>query len=289
MDDPGVRKEAVLAAIRTAAKAAEGSYRRSLRLGEVYHQVYRIAGLAERIVVGLPATAFTGRSWIEYAQRWTLTAEVAATGTDDQERYAVVRAAGDTMASGLMSITSMDVLPWLESGKPALVGTIHDVVLQYRDLQNAYDTVVGRLAGARLLNSRSGKRSPLDLMQEARAALDVPSTGRVSGAGVLLPFRGAIDEVFEQITRRLPEQVSAKGWPAKTANILRQCGIAGLPQEFIADLARDADRLNDNMSDAKTSELSVDDVQDIYHRGLLFLSALLSSLDQTKLQPGGPV
>jgi hypothetical protein len=136
------------------------------------------------------------------------------------------------------------------------------------------------------LDTREGdSKSALQLLEEARLALDLPVSEDGGAAGVLLGLRGCINACVSELIRRRLVQEEAKTWKAKVASLGRHCGRARLGAAHFDNLGIEAEGMNDRLSAGKEKRLSRPEVQQLFTKGLLFLLSFLSSIDESKLRP----
>jgi hypothetical protein len=83
------------------------------------------------------------------------------------------------------------------------------------------------------LDSRGGNaNTPVQLLEEARGALERPVAGEGGPVSVLISLRESIDAVITELIRRRPAQGKVKGWKGKVTDIGGQCGRLGLRPEL---------------------------------------------------------
>jgi hypothetical protein len=135
------------------------------------------------------------------------------------------------------------------------------------------------------LATRAGDyRTPLELFNDAQAALERPASRAVAPASVLIPLRECIDSAISELLRRRPQQEPAGRLREKLMSIGRQCARPGLHGPHFERLAADGEALNRDLSSAKQAEMSREQLNKQFHRGLLFLNALLDSIDESRLR-----
>ena len=135
------------------------------------------------------------------------------------------------------------------------------------------------------LNSRGGiARLPLDLLQEARSALDRPVVGDGGPVSVLVSLRECIDAVITELVRRRPRQEKVKGWSGKIVSVGEQCARPMLAAGHFSRLGGDAESLMDLLSEAKQADRTRSQLVESFNHGLLFLSAFMESIDESLLR-----
>jgi hypothetical protein len=122
-------------------------------------------------------------------------------------------------------------------------------------------------------------RAALELLNEAKRGLD---TGHASA---LLTMRESIRAAISELVRRRPQQEPAGSLEAKLASIGRQCAQPGLDGGHFERLGGDGRVLLYELSGTKQKRTSPQDVSVLFHRGLVFLNALLRGIDEKLLRP----
>lgn len=142
-------------------------------------------------------------------------------------------------------------------------------------------SLIGTLA---LDESGLGQKSSLDLLADAKNALEAPSSGRPAPISVLVSVREATNRILADLLRRRSNQEKAKGVREKVDSILKQCGYAWLSADQIRVLGNEAERLMDDLSDAKQADLDRPTIFERYTKALLFLRSLLQGLDASRFR-----
>jgi hypothetical protein len=146
------------------------------------------------------------------------------------------------------------------------------------------DEVRAEISRLQIDTGFGGSQSAPALLDQARSLVDAPTFG--SGAmGGLVSLRECIERCMAELTRRLPTSEKAKGWRRKTELLGKQCGKDGLTAKHFETIGIDGDKTNDFLSEAKQGEISRSEAVDRFNKGLLFLRALLTSIDESKLRP----
>ena len=127
-------------------------------------------------------------------------------------------------------------------------------------------------------------RSPLSLIEEAKMALDRPTSDATYPTAVLIPLRSCINLIIDQLLRRrrLPEAASSR--KAKVLSICNQCCKSGIDPVRIDSLAASADEQNDVLSSYKDRSASRAQLQIHFDSAVLFIKSFLDALDETKLK-----
>jgi hypothetical protein len=236
--------------------------------------------LAE-VIKEVPSTQLTPEEWTRQIVGWR---DVSESARQHQATVSVIKSFGP-LASGVMN-TSMVELGPMFIGQPAspppspsarTAWTSLSVTLERFPLANQADASMRRLQ----LDSRgSGSRTSLELLNEARTALDQGS----GASGVLVTMRECIDSVLAELLRRRPRQEATPKAQDKVVSIGNQCGLATLPAAHFSRLATNIGLLRDQLSGAKQGSYSRERMMELFHSSLLFLNALLEGIDETKLR-----
>jgi len=135
------------------------------------------------------------------------------------------------------------------------------------------------------LDRRGGsRRAPPELLAEARGALELPGFQEGGPASVLIPLRECIEAAIAELLRRRPTQEPAGKAREKLTSLGRQCRRDGLDEAYFERLAVEADPLLNDLSGAKQGDMPRERVNELFHRGLLFLNSLLDGMDESRLR-----
>ncbi len=115
--------------------------------------------------------------------------------------------------------------------------------------------------------------------------MERPVVGDGGAVSVLISLRESIGAVIAELVRRRPRQEEAKGWSAKVVSVGSQCARPSLSADHFSRLGADADRLMNQLSGAKQAGMDRTQLMWYFNRGLLFLNALVDSIDESKLRP----
>ncbi len=136
------------------------------------------------------------------------------------------------------------------------------------------------------LDRRGGDSRPaLDLLHEAKGSMERPVVGDGGAVSVLISLRECIGAAITELVRRRPKQEEARRWSAKLVSVGSQCARASLSAGHFARLGEDADRLMDQLSGAKQTCMDRAQLIGLFNRGLLFLNAMMDSIDESTLKP----
>lgn len=262
------------------------------RLETLGQEVVRSARLS-RDVVGpirdfvsrVPAEALSPDQLDRQAESWrlwrVLADEVEASRITVNSFYAASFAASSTSSEAIAMVAfpsppSPSVRAGIESAKLRL----HQTLERFPLIDRARSSM--RRLG---LDSRGGSyRTPLDLLNEAQGALDHPVFQEGGPVSILIPLRESINSTIAELLRRRTTQEPAAKLTDKLASLGRQCAGPGLQAPHFERLAADAETLLNELSGAKQTDLPRHRQTELFHRGLLFLNALMDSLDEGRLK-----
>jgi hypothetical protein len=293
-DDPGKEKNELLKGLEEAereAKRIEAASKDALENARLVRDTapqLRIL-FQETPVSGLPPEEWARqnqnvKSWLGVAK------SMPPTVTDVSTFGAVSQAVTNTAISGVMITFPLRLPPSPPASPPPspypiivqqATERLAAIVEKYPSMDKA------RIEISRLgLDTRRGDpKSALQLLEEARIALDIPASEEGGATGALLGLRGCINACVSELLRRRPAQEEAKTWKAKAASLGRHCGLARLNTVHFVDLGIEAEAINDQLSAGKDKKLSRPEIQQRFTKGLLFLVSFLSSIDESKLRP----
>lgn len=150
--------------------------------------------------------------------------------------------------------------------------------------QDLADKAVVSMKRLGLDKQAKGHRSAVEMLVEAKAAVDNPPVADAANA-VLMPLRESIDITVSELLKRRPEQGKMKGWKDKIVAIGADCGRSALPTTYFDKCGDDASTLWSELSAAKQAVLDRTQVIALFHRGVLTLNTLLEGIDERKLRP----
>jgi len=136
------------------------------------------------------------------------------------------------------------------------------------------------------LDVRTGKRSALQLLEDAKLALDRPQSDEGDAASAaLIPLRECIESSLAELVRRRPEQEETGSKTVnKITSIGKQCGRPIFHADHFARLGADCTDLINKFSGAKQATMPRNEIMAQFNEGLLFLKAFLDSIDESKLR-----
>jgi hypothetical protein len=116
--------------------------------------------------------------------------------------------------------------------------------------------------------------------QTALSHLEAAQNALGSGATpALISVREAINTTVAQLIARRPKQEKASSHRDKVVSIGKQCGRPSLNESYFEELGTDGQRLVDRLSGSKGKALTRQEVSDLFNEGLVYMNALLGSLD----------
>ena len=135
------------------------------------------------------------------------------------------------------------------------------------------------------LEARGGSlRSPLQLLAEARGALEQPTVHEAGPVSVLIALRECILSTISELLRRRPTQEAASKTREKLTSLGRQAGRSALDEPHFERLAVEVDKLLNELSRAKQSGIPRQELTASFNSGVLLLNALMQSIDETRLR-----
>jgi hypothetical protein len=149
--------------------------------------------------------------------------------------------------------------------------------------QELADKAIGLLKELDLDHRAADRKCPVDLLIEAREAMERPATDD-SVTSILIPLRESIEAAITELVRRRPQQEEAKKTQAKVISIGAHCGKTGLSAVHFEQKGEEAAMLLNRLSGAKQAGLDRVRLTALYQEGLLLLAALLESVDGSKLR-----
>lgn len=127
------------------------------------------------------------------------------------------------------------------------------------------------------------EKSPLELFETAHDAFTKPLTQNNPVSTSLIPLRGCIDNTIQSLLLMRPYQEETGGWKKKILSIGKQLKKDSLPDNVLDELAEECHSLINDLSGAKTGDISREDWLIWLNRGTSFLNSLLKGLDSSKL------
>jgi hypothetical protein len=135
------------------------------------------------------------------------------------------------------------------------------------------------------LDRRGGtSQTPLTLLEQAKAALDMPVGQGGGGVAVLITLRECINATLAELLRRRPAQEPTPKPQDKVMSLGRHCARSCLPPGHVDRVAADAAPLMAQLSGGKQNEIPRDRQVELFHWGVSFLNALMNGIDESKLR-----
>jgi hypothetical protein len=244
-----------------------------------------MAGALVELVKEVPLDQLPPAEWsrlIEVWRRWHDTAHnLDAMQTTVNSFHAMTHAATNTSVSGVMPMFSG--FPPAPPPSPAAEAA-RKTLFQTLDRYPLADQVVASMRRLGLDSRGGSSRPPLELLNEARGALERPVVGEGGPVSVLISLRECIDAVITELVRRRLTQEEAKGWKGKVVSVGRQSARTLLPPDHFDGIGVDAESLMNQLSGAKQTTMSRERLMEFFNRGLLFLNSLMGSIDERKLR-----
>jgi hypothetical protein len=159
------------------------------------------------------------RGWHENAQ------QVLRMTTNVNSFVAISEGVTNTSVSGVMTAFVGQPIPttW-----PQSIAVPRLRLFQALDRYPLIDRAGASMLRMRLDSRGGSSRPPLDLLHEARGALDRPVVGEGGPVSVLISLRECIDAVITELVRRGPNQEPTKGWTGKIVSVGAHCGHRSL-------------------------------------------------------------
>jgi hypothetical protein len=222
--------------------------------------------------------------WDYQISSWSALNETAADANKayDKTKPLVLLAVDSTNVATTAVISSVTIaaLPTHERASARSAFEQYEHLLEQSDLIEKIKLEISRLG---LISSKSGYESILSLVQQSNKAFKVPSLKDVSPSAVLIPLREALNRAIADLLPRRRKQEKARNHTAKVQSICSQCCYSAVDPRQIEELAKQIDDLNGQMSGAKQSSMTRDQVRELMNRGLVFLLTFLRMLDENKL------
>lgn len=285
---PTQKKEEIVTEIKRAQDAARAVRSMAHQLVEGAQLIDDIAGPARQYAEGIPDdTYLSADSWNRMTRVWRAEGNALE---EAQKQLAPVASLSlslqnlttSTASAGFMISTSL--VRSLPEAAARQVQTARESFVRVWHQGNA-------LADARKEMKRLGLdaapptgRGPVVLLEEAWNTYLKPGSANTSPAAVLLPLRGSIHDTLAELLRRRPTQQKVKGGKEKVLSIASQLARPEADPRVVDQLADEAPRLLDALSDSKQAQLGRDDVNLLLLRGTKFLAAFLMILDELKLR-----
>lgn len=131
---------------------------------------------------------------------------------------------------------------------------------------------------------QAGKRSALDLIEDAERAISAPSGSQTSPTAALVPLREGIGTAIRNVFGRCRPQDEGKNWSAKVLSIGERCASGSVPPDHFKGLATRVEVMVNELSGGKHHIMNRDTVLLKYVEGLSFLLTFLDGVDESRLR-----
>jgi hypothetical protein len=236
-----------------------------------YSRMVKLTPAGEMPPGSLDSQLSTWKGWNAGAQQFS---QFLSSVPMSAMNYGSVNSAMHSASSYLTVLKPLDGLA-MKQAMDQLTGAVSK--------QELADKALGLLKTLDLDHRPADRKSPLDLLNEAREAMERPATDD-SVASITLPLRQSIEGAIAELTRRRPVQEKTGNAKAKITSIGVHCGKAGLSASYFEQKGEEATELLNKLSGTKEADLDRVRVTSLYQRGLLLLVALLESVDGGKLR-----
>jgi hypothetical protein len=258
------------------------------KLGQSIAEYARLArDLAKPLIDffnGVPANQLSSEEWARQTQPWKAwrasASEIRGIEPGVRSFGAITMSSVNSAMSSVVLIGNNGQSVELYFDRSPAVEDILRTLERHRAAEKASD-LMRRLG----LDRRGGNSRPaLELLNEAKSALERPVVGEGGPVSILMPLRECIDAAITELVRRRPKQEAVKGWSAKVVSVGSQCGLAPLPADHFNRLGADAEALMNELSGSKQTGMDRLKLRVSFNRGLTFLNALLGSIDGSQLR-----
>jgi len=278
------RKDELLLVLKDTEKEAAEIEQKAQETTETARFLKDVAENFADVIRAIPDTSLIpDQRWKHLIQSWHTSHRIAVevkAGLGSSERFHA-----SAMATGVTTSTGFSAL---------IDPSRFDTTLTFRSAADRLGAVFRRgqlLADVKAqlkalrLDSRPGAlQSPVDLLEDARLALDRPGRNESSALGAWVGLREAIGGTLSELLRRRPTQEPASNYQDKVESLGRQCGRKDLSTEHFSGLGVDLQTLMNTLSEGKDRTVERERLARIFNDGLLFLEAFLGSLDAGRLR-----
>jgi len=263
-----------------------------MRQGEIlgiewsHVDLFRKTTQAERCVVNeIPGDKHVpAKTWDEQTQRWSDVKIQLRSAIDalPDSKILFHTAVGTTVASSGFMTKDIYTIIQRPENTTALNATLEHYaqVVHSRGWAEQAERELKRFGFDKAIVDR---KNPIEQIQAAEAAFNVPSKPEADPTAVLIPLREAIEITLEVLIKRRPKQEPAKGWSKKILSVCKQAARHGFNETYFQRIVIDAEKLNDDLSAAKQEKMSRYEIRILLDRSVAFLVELLSLLDHERL------
>jgi len=215
-----------------------------------------VAGPIRDIALQVPSDGVLPRDWARQLENWQSWHDVA--GELEKSGTAVKSFAAVSMAATSYSCATFTTVPLTSFASLQIEADIEGARARLRYTLERFPLVDDALAEMRRLrlDAHGGNyRTPVELLDEARGALDRPAVQDGGPVSVLIPLRECIHSTISELLRRRPTQEPVVKVADKLASLGRQCSRPGLEEAHFERLGADADGLLNGLSSAKQVDM----------------------------------
>ncbi len=180
--------------------------------------------------------------------------------------------------------TTVSTVSVIQSGITAggIFGQINERLYQLLNKEELATEVKDNMIRLQLETGSGEIQNPLDLFENAKAALDKPTSAEDAPVPVTIQLRECVLLVIDQLLKRRPIQELAQGH--KISSIGAQCGRDGLSSDHFSRLQIDGNLLLNELSGTKDKVIPRQQLIEKFQRTAQFIEAFLSSIDEKKLR-----
>ena len=261
------------------AQTAEGASRVQKPLQDIQNDVHFFAEIAPAVqdyFQDVSPEAHSPEEWARQISNWQSAhlvvgrIEASIVLSSEASSASYTTAAAVNTATWFASTSGIPSTPRMKAAEDRI-----KVIQRRRPLLEDARASLRRLG---LDRPSSGQRAALEILDEASGALakGIPSA--------LVTLRDGIWAALSQLNQRKPTQETASGL-GMIASIGRQARWTHLDSDYFQRLVVDGEPLIDRLSGAKNKVMSGQQVSDLFDEGLVFLNAVLTGIDNTRLRP----
>lgn len=278
------QKDELLNHIRACRSKSSSVIERSNEIGKYGQQIKDLAEASEKTI---NCVSSTGIDFKPQLKAWSnlevkldrLVQDMGSTNFD------VAPSAASTAVSCMLNFTKPNYLANLTSpDREAEAWAVS------KTLENIIDKLVEKpkalhlLYQFRLSSISPGKKSPIDLLEDACAAFERPVTQGSSASTSLIPMRQCINSTIAALLQRRPQQEPAKSQRDKIISICKQTAYSEIEPWAIDQMAARWEELLDELSSSKDKDVHREEWKAILRKAMAFLIEFLESLDQNKMK-----
>jgi hypothetical protein len=284
------RRTEILQTLDETERASAALQKQAERLGQRAQFTKDLANATRDFVKAVPKdSALLVEDWCGFQTLWL--AQNDATNrmraTLEEQSYSATVATTSVASLRAVLDTTMLELRTEVREQPAFRESIEHINAVYvrDDLMPELRNVMHLLG----LDERHGSiRSPLEILEEAKSAMDNPAGG-AGVIGALIALREAIKAVLSDLLRRRPVQERAKAISAQVESIGKHCRYEHSPASFFVCLGADAHYVVNMLSDAKEKHFARNEQMLAFNAGLELLNGFLHELDPERLTTAGRI